>query len=443
MALDGLRPRDRVFVEYSDPADKRLHERLILSLPSCSELCCCTPHYDVYVEDISSWSAIYRSGPRQGTPSAWYKRNGTRRIVKFDLEELEGRTAALLEEAETEAPSTVSMVHVDGRHDPTLSLDAEGEDSAHVDSRQPLLAKRGGGKVPTNPSGGPPGHLDHRAENAQRSKGGYEGADEEAIWVAIERRGGLNVGEPIPDEGRLAKSGDRGIFEFGGTFIAVAKQGTYNVPAQSRKVLEIDPSFRRGRPNFTDLVEHLSTSGGDFKGIDGPRTCEWLLQQFEARDTTPVTRHWWWRSTLGLGSGQFGVDWHLSASRILEAGVVQDRLNITDLHSFELVARDYQIIERHYGETLQNTMAPQTGPGWLSPEEADMFRGSRSSQTIALVCPSLEKYVSGELAASSSLLKERRKAREEHNLWAASRNPPTGPKTPAPKSAQPKTKGKG
>ena len=441
MALDGLRPKDRVFVEYDDPADTRLHERLILSLPSHDELCCCTPHYDVYVENLSSWSAIYRSGPRQGTPSAWYKRYGTKRIVKFDLEELEGKTAELLEEAEAEAPSTVSMVHLDGREDPSLLLGAEGEGGAVVDDSQPLRTGAGGGKAVARTSGAPTGDLRRSAESAARGDAEQGESDEGAVWVSIENRGGLSMGDPIPDEGRLAKCGDRGIFEYNGTFVAVAKAGTFKPPTHSNKFIDIDPAFRRGRPNFTDLVEHLSSSGGDFKGLDGPRTCLWLLQQFEARDTTPTTRHWWWRNTMGLDISAKNVETHLFISQVLELGLVQDRLNLSQLHSFELVARKYQAIEKQYGETLRKTLSPDKGSLWLSQDESDLFMGTQSTSAVALVCPTLDKFVSGKMADSSALLKERRKAREEVTLWTAEVNKQTGGK--APKADPTKNKGKG
>ena len=53
----GLQTHTRLLVSYA--GDDWLHERVVLSLPTHESICVVTPHWDVYVEQLSSYQVPY------------------------------------------------------------------------------------------------------------------------------------------------------------------------------------------------------------------------------------------------------------------------------------------------------------------------------------------------------------------------------------------------
>ena len=106
---------------------------------------------------------------------------------------------------------------------------------------------------------------------------------------------------------------------------------------------------------------------------------------------------------------------HDMLSKILATMLTYDQLDISNLASAEMVARQLQLLEEK-----QAAAAATDSTG---AEESALFLGAPTSHSAVLVAPDLKLWISQELAREASVLKERRKAREERNL-ARKKDPP-------------------
>ena len=140
----------------------------------------------------------------------------------------------------------------------------------------------------------------------------------------------------------------------------------------------------------------------------------WLLTAFAHQDQTPSRRHWWWKSTLRLQNHDPGVEEHQFLSDIIETALGFDRLNVSELQCFEAVSRRFMLWEELYGEALRSSEGGATGSALADMDERSLFLGQKHGRGLALVCPALSEFVASQLTEKSSMLKERRKAREEH-----------------------------
>ena len=83
-----------------------------------------------------------------------------------------------------------------------------------------------------------------------------------------------------------------------------------------------------------------------------------------------------------------------------------------------------QLWEQRHAEKLRVATDGRTGAGHAS-ERNLFFRGSRP-KGAALVAPTLQRWVASQLVREASILKERRKEREERHLLAAATVPEKG-----------------
>ena len=114
---------------------------------------------------------------------------------------------------------------------------------------------------------------------------------------------------------------------------------------------------------------------------------------------------------MGVGSADGGIDEHLFLSEVLESCISFDQVNAGELLCMEHVSRRYQMWEEIRGSALREA---ESGRGADMLEERERyFRGVQLTRDLALVCPELTKWVAEEVKESSSVLKERRKARTE------------------------------
>ena len=109
-----------------------------------------------------------------------------------------------------------------------------------------------------------------------------------------------------------------------------------------------------------------------------------------------------------------GVDDHAFLSDVMEQALQYDQLNISELGCFEAIARRYQMVEEMYSAALRDAEAGSGSSDWL--DERHIFLGHERSRGHALISPELERHVAGKLQEESSVLKERRKGREERQL---------------------------
>ena len=199
-------------------------------------------------------------------------------------------------------------------------------------------------------------------------------------------------------------------------------------------------SNQRGR-SFADgvasAVEHPFTDWP----IPGPRTCKWLLSAFVSSDTTPNRRRYWWRSTLGLGANDDGVEEHQFLSELLEASMHFDQLNSPDLVVLEHISRRYQLWEEIYADVLRDKSNGARGSRGLDTEERSLYLGTGASTTAALVAPELQAHVATKAGERSAILRERRKGREERLLAATDSTTSPSPSGNDKKGARAKGKG--
>ena len=68
------------------------------------------------------------------------------------------------------------------------------------------------------------------------------------------------------------------------------------------------------------------------------------------------------------------------------------------------------MVEKKYKDRMQS------GSGGDVQSDAFLYMATSITRGVVGVCPALTEYISGELSKESSILKERRKAREERTL---------------------------
>ena len=119
-----------------------------------------------------------------------------------------------------------------------------------------------------------------------------------------------------------------------------------------------------------------------------------------------------------------GVDEHLFLSELLSLGAEVDQLNLPNLAVFESAARRLQLWEERYTEKLRMASDGAGTAGHAS--ERHLFLGGSRPKGAALVSPQLERFVADRLSEEASVLKERRKGREERELLAAATTPSGG-----------------
>ena len=394
--LKNLQAGDRIVLLF-DREDGYWHERLLLAKISDRRWVVCTPHGDVYDEDLGEALDVREVGPRGGVPDT------LRQVNKKGLYlHLPDKILRNQEQLCTEAEVLAAKVILDEK------------------------PKKDRSKVALLPLG--------TGRGARASVGG-KSKDAEVIWLALESRGGYTVGDPVAaelleDDGKPGMhNDDRGLVDLpSGEVLAVGADGTLvgtDTPRGGVPIPEAESDLRTLPVNylfdgsrkrtFNGAAALLSTT--DFVGwpIKGPRTAKWLADQFAQGSQSPTQRHFWWRSVQQLGASDVGVDDHYFLSELFELACTVDQLNVGELVVFEVIARRFQLWEEVYAASLREAEAGSEAAPWL--DERQIFLGHERSRGHALVCPAFEVWVADRLKDESSILKERRKGREERLLY--------------------------
>jgi hypothetical protein len=402
---DGLQPGDRILVTYEDDPACWMHERLCLAQVGPRIWVMATPHFDIYEEDLDEYSALHPVGKLGGVDASLV---GRRRVM-FKPDELRSQSATSL---------------------------ADGEEYAR--------ALRAADFVPNAPTGDPKGTQGSTANKpALRPFTSALGVpDVHSVWVSMEDAGGYRVGDVVRHDPNMPCIGDRGLLQLPGArgtgiqSIAVGRVGTVDIPVNPAVVVDdmrtMEVKYQPGQTSlrgrtFPDGVSSTVEHTFPDWPVPGPRTCRWLLAAFVASDTTPLRRHYWWTSVLGLDACDEGVDEHLFLSNLLECSMSFDQLNSPDLAVFEHISRRYQVLEETHTAALRaKTSGTRIGQG-LDTVERALYLGTGTSSTTSLVCPALQAYVAKEVGETAIILRERRKAHEERIAAAAlTSTSPTG-----------------
>ena len=114
----------------------------------------------------------------------------------------------------------------------------------------------------------------------------------------------------------------------------------------------------------------------------------------------------------GTGRGP-GIDEHELLATALQLAVGCDQLCVSGLACFEILARRFQLWEQFHSEALWAAGAGAAADGNLDLDECRALMGRSGRRTACLVAPNLSEHIAQVLRDRVSILKERRKAREE------------------------------
>ena len=247
------------------------------------------------------------------------------------------------------------------------------------------------------------------------------------VWVALESRGAIKRGSVVFGDGQAlppgaVQLGDRAIIpDDAGNSICLKRILQTQVGSMESKDLRIlDPVFdSQGsrRMEFADAVAKMSQDampGGGLQ-LDGPSSCLGVLKSMVARGLTPVTDHERWVRTCEISKGDRSVYEMEVITRVMEAFIMIDQVNVPNLVGTELLMRRWQVIRE----------AHRISPGAPDYSAADIVMGWSYRRGDGMHQP-LARYVAEELKDQAAIAKEARKAKEEMTARAKSRPNPKG-----------------
>ncbi|CAE7708857.1 AMY1.1 [Symbiodinium sp. CCMP2592] len=255
--------------------------------------------------------------------------------------------------------------------------------------------------VPLNPDGGAPVAV------------APAGSDKDT-WIAVEdgimyKRGDVVAMDPNPLPNGHVLMGDKGMIPEGGSVLFVRKVAAAEVSKHRLTDIRLLPiSFdaqgvrRKEFSTAVSLMDDDPPQGGGLQ-LSGPSSALKLLKDMRDQQFTPSTFHEHWLRTSEIPRGDRSTYEHECLSRIMDAMIMVDQLNVPALQSAELIFRRLQVIRQAHRASPSN-------PDYSS---ADHYMGWKYKKTAAGVDSDLSAYVAGELKNEAAILKEARKAKEE------------------------------
>ena len=342
----------RILVFYE--TDVVWHTRYLLSLVDRSSWVILTPDGDIYIEDVSDanqdWSA-WRVWPIGGPLPFGVDPN---MVHKFNPEPNAAALQVLIAEGNQHAQQERARLG--------LGAPVGG----------PVVAAPAAAAAPNAGGGGPAGQAP--APVADLAGGGGGNAQLAAALQAPALGGGV-VDPPGEDARTLAISRD----------------------VDGNRFKEFRNAVQDAKPcEFSDWP------------IAGPRTTKYVISQMLDHGGSPLGHHQAWRVACKLQPSDGPAQEHEAWSRVLQAMMTYDQLDVSNLASAELVVWALQKIEERHKHKLVS--ADDGG-------EAALFMGSSGgSRAGCIISPKLTEWVGSELQKEALVAKERRKAREERAL---------------------------
>lgn len=237
------------------------------------------------------------------------------------------------------------------------------------------------------------------------------------VWVAIEAAGGYSKGEivvveptPLPLGHHII--GDRCILpsklmDGQGCFARrVLQSEAANYQLDDFRVLPVKfdaQGLRRCEFNLAVAAMKEGVPQGGGLQLDGPASALNILKNMRDQNFTPTTFHEFWLRSSDIPRGDRSTYEHECLSRILEALVTVDQVNVASMQGVELIVRRMQVIREAH------RVCP-TAPDYSS---ADYFMGWRWRKGAQGIDSALAAHVAAELKNDAAISKEARKAKEE------------------------------
>lgn len=247
-------------------------------------------------------------------------------------------------------------------------------------------------------------------------------------WQCLESAGGVNVGASVNLAGRDVVRGGIALHHVGGSVVACRLTAAAAAGGAGGGDARILPLVLRGgkrvvRP-WRDVTDMLTVTPLADWPITGPRTLEFCCRFVNRRGGGPLDWHRFWMSTNKLSRGDWGVDIHELAMRMLDRAGGYDGLDICNIACLGDLVRMAQQIEYAYlQEDDASSSSKGKGKGRVGlSDESSIFAGSHRETGDAMVAPELMDYVAKEVERDASIMKQLRKAREERRLNKSGNN---------------------
>ena len=406
---------DVVYMDYGE-APQCVHSRLVLAEVDASthEFVILTPDLDQYIEILHASNPDVRSFHRGGAAGGLPRGVPAASIYGF-------------------APMTA--------RDYSGHLRA-GRREADAERR-----RRGLGAMDPAPAAG------GAADPAGAGVGDVAGppAGDAGLWVLAEMVGGHKIGErvAVPDGmvqeagwGLCSMSDDKGVTrpclvrrlredeipKFCEERIALARssialEGDDFAAAEDARTIEIRYGLNGERlRNFKETISELVEV--DFNDFPfEPRTALQYVKAVASVAESCYAQHLSWVAQSKIPEGDRAIHEDEVLSRVLDAAVTYDGLNVANLASFELIVRRKQLLAEAHS---YNPSAP-------SYDGADHFMGTTFRPGGGIVIPVLTEFVSKRMQQESQILKERRKLSEAKGKGRTGKPSPKGAGDGAPK----------
>jgi hypothetical protein len=218
-----------------------------------------------------------------------------------------------------------------------------------------------------------------------------------------------DIGRPVLERQPLGDGGTGSL-----TPRAQGTEGADTRIMPTRVLLPYEPAGL-GRSGPKEVLEKLKSSKPSLWPLQGPMSLLWVLEFCIAQTGALLNARV--SQFMQLTRMSF-TDAHMTEysviAKSIEFGLYTDQLMITQLASFELLARRFQLIEEKFKFRLPSF---DSNKGSLDPEnDASLFLGlgtsSMAGRTAVCVMPALAEYIGEELGREAAISKGKVKAHE-------------------------------
>lgn len=142
--------------------------------------------------------------------------------------------------------------------------------------------------------------------------------------------------------------------------------------------------------------------------VAGPPVFLWGARFMLHQSGTPLGWHSKWKSDGKLQASEHLVIVHEQYCKFIQTMICYDQLNGANCACGELIMRQLMLVEERLKDRFTSASSD-------AADEAHLF-GADLSRANLCIAPALSEWVAEEVRKESLVLKERRKAREEHAL---------------------------